>query len=80
MALVARRLGLQPTLDSNGAVVVDESQRTKDILSVVLPQFRKALAYWPETYGSPVAQMEGQGQGRNLRPYWDAFPWALSKR
>ena len=43
--LVQRRLGQAPIIQ-NGNVILDEFQRAKDILIVVLPLFSASVAYW----------------------------------
>src|SRR4051812_50174396 len=44
--VVAGHLGDSPVVDQQGNVVMDEFQRTKDILLVVLPLLTTALGDW----------------------------------
>ena len=53
---VWHHLGDVPVVDSNGNVVVDEFQRTKDILLVVLPLLTTALGYWFGSEGKDKAE------------------------
>lgn len=56
LTLVALRLGLEPQTDDAGNVVLDEFQRTKDILLVVLPLTTTALGYWFGAQGKTEAE------------------------
>lgn len=53
---VSRRLGTAPTLDSEGNITVDEFQRAKDILLVVLPLTTITLGYWFGAQGKTAAE------------------------
>lgn len=52
---VSSRLGTAPTKDAQGTVVVDEYQRAKDILLVVLPIVTSVLGYWFGSQGKEKA-------------------------
>jgi hypothetical protein len=56
LIIVATKLGVKPEVDSAGNVVLDEFQRSKDILLVVLPLFTAALGYWVGTRGESAAK------------------------
>jgi len=53
---VARRLGTEPKVDGDGKVLVDEYQRAKDILLVVLPLLTTAFGYWFGAHGKEKAE------------------------
>jgi hypothetical protein len=55
---VATRLGMTPTKDQDGNIVLDEYQRAKDILLVVLPLVTTALGYWFGSQGKERAEDE----------------------
>lgn len=44
--LVQDKIGSIPTLDDEGNVILDEWQRAKDILLVIVPLFTAAMGYW----------------------------------
>lgn len=46
LVLVRDKIGAVPQLDSEGNVILDEWQRAKDILLVVVPLFTAAMGYW----------------------------------
>jgi hypothetical protein len=46
LVLVRDKIGATPQLDSEGNVILDEWQRAKDILLVVVPLFTAAMGYW----------------------------------
>jgi hypothetical protein len=54
--VVAGHLGDSPLVDKQGNVVMDEFQRTKDILLVVLPLLTTALGYWFGSEGKDKAE------------------------
>lgn len=53
---VSMRLGTAPTKDGQGNVLVDEYQRAKDILLVVLPLVTTAVGYWFGVQGKEKAE------------------------
>ncbi|RMB60212.1 hypothetical protein [Tessaracoccus antarcticus] len=53
---VSMRIGTAPTRDTAGTTVVDEYQRAKDILLVVLPLTATALGYWFGAQGKASAE------------------------
>jgi hypothetical protein len=67
LALVAARLGLKPEVNAQGVVVLDQFQRAKDILLVVLPLFSAALAYFVGSQGTADAKKEAAEQKTNLK-------------
>ena len=76
---VARRLGVAPTKDPAG-IVLDQFQRAKDILIVVLPLFSAALAYWVGSQGTSAAKEEAASAKGKLDAVLDVSPEALLKR
>lgn len=56
LAEVASRLGTAPTKDTKGNIIVDQYQRAKDILLVVLPLVTTALGYWFGSQGKDKAE------------------------
>jgi hypothetical protein len=56
LVVVSRHLGDAPSVNANGDVVLDEFQRTKDILLVVLPLLTTALGYWFGSEGKDKAE------------------------
>jgi hypothetical protein len=54
--VVSGHLGDAPVVDKQGNVVMDEFQRTKDILLVVLPLLTTALGYWFGSEGKDKAE------------------------
>lgn len=59
LALLAQRLGVKPVVE-NGAVVLDEFQRAKDILTVLLPLFTAAIAFFVGNQGAEKAKAEAK--------------------
>jgi hypothetical protein len=53
---VSNRLGTAPRTDAEGKIVVDEYQRAKDILLVVLPLVTTAIGYWFGVQGKDAAE------------------------
>jgi hypothetical protein len=62
LIVVARHLGDAPVVDQNGDVVLDEFQRTKDILLVVLPLLTTALGYWFGSEGKDEADKTAKSE------------------
>lgn len=58
LGIVALRLGVQPVKDGSGNVVVDEYQRSKDILLVVLPLVTTTFGFWFGAQGKDQAQAQ----------------------
>lgn len=56
LVLVANEMSTQPQVGSDGKVVMDEFQRAKDILLVVLPLLTTALGYWFGAAGREKAE------------------------
>ena len=90
LMLVAQRLGVEPVV-RNSSVVLDEFQRSKDILLVVLPLFSAAIAYWVGSREAKDAKEEAsetkekldavlaQGPDDLLRKARVAYPEAFEK-
>jgi hypothetical protein len=57
---VSSRLGTAPTKDDDGNIIVDEYQRAKDILLVVLPLLTTAIGYWFGAQGKDEAEAKAQ--------------------
>ena len=55
-----------PTLNSQGIIVVDEYQRTKDILSVVFPLATAAVGYWLGSDGKSKAEDQAKSSQAQL--------------
>lgn len=72
--IVYQRLGMKPEVDDAGNVVLDEYQRAKDILLVVLPMFTGALAYWTGSQGTTEAKQEAKDAKQQLDAVIDASP------
>jgi len=71
LALVANRLGVKPEVNQQGAVVLDQFQRAKDVLLVVLPLFSASLAYWVGSQGTEKAKKEAAGATAKLEAVID---------
>ena len=69
---VQRRLGTEPRLDDKGSVVVDEFQRAKDILLVVLPLVTTILGYWFGAQGKEKAEEKAKEATAKLEAVVDA--------
>ena len=74
LALVAQRLGVKPEVNAAGAVVLDQFQRAKDLLLVVLPLFSAASAYWVGNSGSTAAKKEAETAKGKLEAVLDSSP------
>jgi len=72
--LVAIRLGVPPTKDAQGNITIDEFQRTKDILIVVLPFFSASIAYWVGSSGTADAKKDADASKKQLDAVIDASP------
>jgi uncharacterized membrane protein len=72
--IVYQRLGVKPEVDTTGKVVLDEFQRAKDILLVVLPLFTAALAYWTGSAGTTQAKQEAKETKKQLNAVLDSSP------
>lgn len=80
LALVAARLGVKPEVNAQGAVVLDQFQRAKDILIVVIPLFSAALAYFVGSQGTADAKKEAAGAKDKLEAVLDTSqPGALEE-
>ena len=77
---VARRLGVPPTVNAQGAVVLDAFQRAKDILALVLPLFTAALAYWVGNRGASQAEEKADAATKQLDAVLDASPMGVLKK
>jgi hypothetical protein len=73
LLLVARRLGTRPVVE-NGAVVLDEFQRAKDILIVLLPLFSASVAYWIGNKGVEKAHEDAGAARAQLTAVLDQAP------
>jgi heme/copper-type cytochrome/quinol oxidase subunit 2 len=60
LAVVLSRIGSAPTVNSSGAVIVDQYERAKDILLVVFPLATAAVGYWFGNQGRARAQEQAQ--------------------
>lgn len=76
---VSTRLGLAPTKDSAGNVV-DQFQRAKDILIVVLPLFSASIAFWVGSSGTVAAKKEAVESKQQLNAVLDASPEGLLRK
>ncbi|MHB8467651.1 MAG: hypothetical protein ACYDH6_03100 [Acidimicrobiales bacterium] len=74
LALVAQRLNVMPKLDDKGAVVLDEFQRAKDVLLVVLPLFTAVVAFFVGNQGTADAKKEATGARKQLQAVVDSAP------
>jgi hypothetical protein len=68
---VSTRLGLPPATDASGNVI-DEFQRAKDILIVVLPMFSASIAFWVGSSGTAAAKKEAADSRQQLDAVIDA--------
>lgn len=57
---VSTRLGKAATLDPEGNIILDEFQRAKDILIIVLPLFTAAIGYWVGNQGVSEAKKDAK--------------------
>lgn len=65
LIVVASVLDVAPEVNAQGAVVLDQFQRAKDILLVVFPLFSASVAYWVGSSGTAEAKKDvaaAQGQ------------------
>lgn len=76
---VSIRLGLAPVEDASGNVL-DEFQRAKDILLVVLPLFSASIAFWVGSSGTNAAKKEAADNKQKLDAVLDASPEGLLKK
>lgn len=76
---VAIRLSIRPVTDASGAVVLDEFQRAKDILLVVLPLFSASLAYWVGSQGTAAAKQDAADAKDKLLAVLDVSPEGVLK-
>jgi hypothetical protein len=60
LVIVLGKIGVAPTVNSKGAVIVDQYQRAKDILLVVFPLATAAVGYWFGNQGRAKAQDQAQ--------------------
>lgn len=74
LALVASNMSTPPTLGTDGKVVLDEFQRAKDILLVVLPLLTTALGYWFGAAGKEKAEEKADRSAKQLDSVLDAAP------
>ena len=79
LALVAQRLGVRPIVE-NGNVILDEFQRSKDILLVVMPLFSAAVAYWVGSREAKEAKEEASASKEQLVAVLDQGPADLLRR
>jgi hypothetical protein len=56
LIVVLSKIGIAPTVNSKGAVTVDQYQRAKDILQVFFPLATAALGCWFGNRGTAKAQ------------------------
>jgi len=77
---VAVRLGVPPVKDDQGNIVIDQFQRAKDILIVVLPLFSASIAYWVGSSGTADAKKEAQDSKSKLDAVLDASPQGMLQR
>jgi hypothetical protein len=77
---VAIRLGIPPTLDEAGNITLDQFQRAKDILIVVLPFFSGVIAYWVGSSGTSAAKEEAKDSKDKLDAVIDASPEGILKK
>jgi hypothetical protein len=61
---VSRRIGTEPVKDDAGNVTVDEYQRAKDILLVVLPLVTTAFGFWFGSHGKEKAEKKAEDAER----------------
>jgi hypothetical protein len=78
--VVYQKLGMKPEVDTAGKVVLDEYQRAKDILLVVLPLFTAALAYWTGSAGTTQAKQEANETKKQLNAVLDSSPEGVLER
>lgn len=72
LVLVAQRLDLAPELGAEGTVVLDEFQRTKDVLIVVLPLFTASIAYFVGSQGTTDAKKDAKEAREQLEAVVDS--------
>lgn len=65
LVLVGAKLGIAPVKDANGTLL-DEYQRAKDILLVVLPLVTTAFGYWFGAQGKDKAEDDAAAARREL--------------
>jgi hypothetical protein len=68
------RLGAKPEIDTAGNVVLDQFQRSKDILTIVLPLFSASLAYWVGSQGTTDAKKDAKDAQTQLNAILGSAP------
>ncbi|MGG5259303.1 hypothetical protein [Phycicoccus avicenniae] len=86
LTLVAREMSTAPTVGKDGKVLLDEFQRAKDILLVVLPLLTTALGYWfgaagkeKAEEGKAKAEATAEQKAQQLDSVLDAAPQGVLK-
>ena len=79
LIIVASKIGVEPVVE-NGNVVMDEWERSKDILIIVLPLFSAALAYWVGSQGEADAKKETDETKKQLDAVIDSSPEGILKK
>jgi hypothetical protein len=79
LVIVASKIGVKPVVE-NGNVVLDEWERSKDILIIVLPLFSAALAFWVGGQGEAAAKQEAEGAKQQLEAVIDVSPEGILKK
>jgi hypothetical protein len=78
--LIATRLSVAPQVGSDGKIVLDEFQRAKDILLVVLPLFSASIAFWAGSAGTADAKKDASKSKEHLKAVLDASPQGVLER
>ena len=76
---VGDHIGTKPELDPKGNVVLDEWQRAKDILLVLLPLFSATLAFWVGSQGTTDAKKDAADARQQLTAVVDSSQGILKK-
>lgn len=66
LGIIALRLGVPPVKDGSGNIVIDEYQRAKDILLVVLPLVTTTFGFWFGAQGKDQAQAQADQAHQQL--------------
>lgn len=74
LIVVLNKIGTAPTVNSKGAVTLDQYQRAKDILLIVFPLATAAVGYWLGSRGTAKAQDQAQQAHSKLAAVLNASP------
>lgn len=77
---ISKRLGMPPTKDAAGNIIIDEFQRAKDVLVIVLPLFTASIAYWVGSQGTTEAKNDAEKSREKLEAVVSEAPADVVER